>query len=66
MVTWALEDIYQDVIELSHSNDTILTGRKLAVDYIPYWQDVLTKPNDAMYAFAERIVATKKVVFTRR
>src|SRR5687768_9416865 len=64
-VTWALEDIYQDVIELSDSTDTILIGRKLAVDYIPYWQDVLTKPNDPMYAFAQRIVAAKKVVFTK-
>jgi dihydrofolate reductase len=64
-VTWALEDIYQDVIELSDSTDTILIGRKLAADYIPYWQDVLTKPNDPMYAFAQRIVAAKKVVFTK-
>lgn len=64
-VTWALEDIWQDVIALSDSSDTILIGRKLAVDYIPYWQDVFTKPNDPMYAFAQRIVAAKKVVFTK-
>jgi dihydrofolate reductase len=64
-VTWALEDIWKDVIALSDSCDTILIGRKLAVDYIPFWQDVLTKPNDPMHAFAQRIVAAKKVVFTK-
>lgn len=64
-VTWALEDIYPYVTELADSTDTILIGRKLAVDYIPYWQDTLTKPDDPMYGFAQRIVAAKKVVFTK-
>jgi dihydrofolate reductase len=64
-VTWVLEEIYNDVLELSDSTDTIIIGRKLAVDYIPYWQDVLTKPDDSMYAFAQRIVATRKIIFTK-
>ena len=64
-VTWALDDIYQHVMELLDSVDTILIGRKLAVDYIPYWQDVVTKPDDPMHGFAQRIVAAKKVVFTK-
>jgi dihydrofolate reductase len=64
-VTWALEEIYNDVLELSDSTDTIIIGRKLAVDYIPYWQDVLTKPDDPMYVFAQRIVAAKKIIFTK-
>lgn len=64
-VTWALEDIYQDVADLSDSTDTILIGRKLAVDYIPFWQDTFTRPDDPMYGFAQRIVAAKKVVFTK-
>ena len=45
--------------------DTILIGRKLAVDYIPYWQDINTKPDDPMYEAAQRIVRAKKVVFTK-
>ena len=64
-VTWALEDIFQHVLDLSNSTDTIIIGRKLAVDYIPYWQDVVTKPDDPMYAFAERIVDAKKIIFTK-
>jgi dihydrofolate reductase len=52
-------------MSLLNSSDTILIGRKLAVDYIPYWQDVYTKPNDPMYEGAERIVNARKVVFTK-
>ena len=64
-VTWALDDIYPHVMELLDSVDTILIGRKLAIDYIPYWQEVVTKPDDPMHGFAQRIVAAKKVVFTK-
>jgi len=63
-VTWAWEEIRPHVLELLDSSDTILIGRKLAVDYIPYWQDVNTKPDDPMYEVAQRIVASKKIVFT--
>lgn len=64
-VTWALEDISSYVLELSDSTDTILIGRKLAVDYIPYWEGVLLDPNDPMYEFAVRIVAAQKIIFTK-
>lgn len=64
-VTWALDDISQYVLELFDSVDTIIMGRKLAVDYIPYWEDVLTKLGDPMHGFAQRIVAAKKIVFTK-
>lgn len=43
-VTWAWDEIRLYVLGLLDSTDTILIGRKLAVDYIPYWQDVNTKP----------------------
>ncbi len=64
-VTWALDEIKPHVIELLDSTDTILIGRKLAVDYIPFWQDTFTKPEDPMFEFAKRIVAAKKIVFTK-
>src|SRR3972149_4101333 len=64
-VTWALGDIYQHVLDLLDSIDTIIIGRKLAIDYIPFWQDVLTQPDHEMYGFAQRIVAAKKIVFTK-
>lgn len=64
-VTWAWDEIRPYVPGLLDSTDTILIGRKLAVDYIPYWQDVNTKPDDPMYEAAQRIVRAKKVVFTK-
>ncbi|MGE5805472.1 MAG: dihydrofolate reductase family protein [Ignavibacteria bacterium] len=64
-VTWAWEEIRTHVLGLLDSSDTILIGRKLAVDYIPYWQDVNTKPDDRIYEAAQRIVRAKKVVFTK-
>jgi dihydrofolate reductase len=64
-VTWAWDEVRLHVLELLDSSDTILIGRKLAVDYIPYWQNVNTQPDDPMHETAQRIVAAKKVVFTK-
>ena len=46
-------------------SDTILIAGKLEVDYIPYWQDVNTKPGDPVHEVAQSIVRTKKVIFTK-
>lgn len=64
-VTWDLEGIKQSVIDLLNATDTIIIGRKLAIDYIPFWLDTVTKPDDPMYEFAKKIVSAKKIVFTK-
>ena len=64
-VTWAWDEIKDYVFELLDTSDTILIGRKLAVDYIPYWQNSLTKPDGQMYDAAKMIVSTKKIVFSK-
>ena len=64
-VTWDLEGIKGYVIDLLDATDTILIGRKLAMDYIPYWQETLTRPEDPMIEFAKRIVRARKIVFTK-
>ena len=64
-VTWAWEEIRPQVLELFDSTDTILIGRKLAMDYIPYWQDVNTNPKDPMHEVATRIARAKKIVFSK-
>ncbi|WP_118952876.1 dihydrofolate reductase family protein [Taibaiella helva] len=64
-VTWDLEGIRQYVNGLFDTSDTILIGRKLAVDYIPYWEDTFTRPDDPMHDFATRIVKARKIVFTK-
>lgn len=64
-VTWAWEEIRPQVMELLDTSDTILIGRKLAVDYIPYWQEVFARPEDPMHEVSQRIVAAQKVVFSK-
>ena len=64
-VTWAWEEIKQYVLDLADSADTEIIGRKLAIDYIPYWFDVYTKPEDPMYEVAKIKAKQKKIVFTK-
>lgn len=47
-VTWDLDGIKQYVIDLLDTSDTILIGRKLAVDYIPFWQETVKNPGDQL------------------
>lgn len=45
--------------------DTILLGRKMAGEFISYWSDVVSKPDDPEYSFAKIMMETPKVVFTK-
>ena len=64
-VTWAWEEIKQYVLDLGDSADTEIIGRKLAIDYIPYWLNTYTKPGDPMYEVAKIKANQKKIVFTK-
>ncbi|HEX5167997.1 MAG TPA: dihydrofolate reductase family protein [Cyclobacteriaceae bacterium] len=64
-VTWAWDEIKQYVLHLADSADTEIIGRKLAVDYIPYWLDTYKKPEDPMYEAAKIKAKQKKIVFTK-
>lgn len=57
------DDIKKYVNELTDSVDTILSGRKLADGFIPYWTSI--KPGNPEYPFAQKMVNTPKVVFTK-
>lgn len=63
-VTWAWDEIKLQVLELIRSTDTIVIGRKLEVDYIPHWQNVVKNPDDPMIELARHIVKAKKILFT--
>lgn len=63
-VTWAWDEIKQYVLELQRSTDTQLLGRKLAVDFIPYWESVIGKTDNPMIELAEIVVGSKKIIFT--
>ncbi|HYO06396.1 MAG TPA: dihydrofolate reductase family protein [Phototrophicaceae bacterium] len=45
--------------------DTILLGRKMTNDFVSYWSDVMSKPDDPDYSFAKKMIDTPKVVFTK-
>lgn len=64
-VTWAWDEIKEYVLALAESADTEILGRKLAVDYLPYWNDALTRPDDPMYVVAAIKAKQKKIVFTK-
>ncbi|HEY0677465.1 MAG TPA: dihydrofolate reductase family protein, partial [Chitinophagaceae bacterium] len=64
-VTWALDEIKPVVLDLLDGADTIIIGRKLAVDYIPYWEGVVKNPDDAMYDIGKYIVNAHKIIFTK-
>ena len=64
-VTWDVEGIRPHVVGLLDSADTILLGRKLAVDYIPFWLSTVQNAEDPMHDIATRIVAARKIVFTK-
>jgi len=64
-VTFAWDEIKQHVMEIANSADTEIIGRKLAVDYIPYWLQTLTDTNDPMYELAKIKANQKKIVFSK-
>jgi dihydrofolate reductase len=64
-VTWAWDEIKQYVLDLANLADTEIIGRKLAIEYIPYWLDAFAKPEDPMYEIAKIKANQKKFVFTK-
>jgi len=65
-LTWnATEDFINYVTELTDSCSTMLLGRKLAEGFIPYWTNIVAKPEDPQYSFARKMVDMPKVVFSK-
>jgi dihydrofolate reductase len=53
------------VNDITESVDTIIMGRKMVDGFIPYWTDVMNKPDDPMNALAKKMIEIPKVVFTK-
>jgi dihydrofolate reductase len=51
--------------ELIDTSDTILLGRKMTDGFMNYWESVLKTPENPEYSFAEKMVNTPKVVFSK-
>jgi len=58
-------DYIKYINEITESVDTIIMGRKIVDEFIPYWTEVMNKPDDPWYAFAKKMIETPKVVFTK-
>ena len=52
--------------DLLDSADTIVLGRKTAVDFIPHWDKTATRPDDSWHGVASRIAQARKIVFSAR
>ena len=50
---------------LTDSSDTILLGRKMTDGFVNYWTSVLDDPESPEYSFAQKMVNTPKVVFSK-
>ena len=51
--------------EITESVDTIIMGRKMVDEFIPYWTEVMNKPNGPWNDFAKKMVEIPKVIFTK-
>jgi len=64
---WMTRDLDEGVIgrivEITDSSDTILLGRKMTDGFIKYWEAV--QPQSPEYVFAQKMVDTPKVVFSK-
>lgn len=60
------DSLYDRVIQLADTCDTILMGRKMSGEFITHWENVLdNKPGDLEHPLAQRMVNLRKIVFSR-
>jgi dihydrofolate reductase len=57
------EQLLGFINQLIDTSDTILMGRKMTPGFVNYWESV--KADDPQYDFAQKMVNTPKVVFSR-
>ncbi len=55
----------QYIYDIAESVDTIIMGRKMVDEFIPYWTEVANKPNDSWNTFAKKMIEIPKIVFTK-
>lgn len=64
-VTWAWDEVKDYVLELANTCDTEVIGRKLAIDYLPFWSETYLQPESLMYDVAKIKENQRKIVFTK-
>lgn len=60
------DTMFQKVIELADSCDTILLGRKMTREFIDYWENVVdNQPDSPEQELAQLMVNLRKIAFSR-
>jgi dihydrofolate reductase len=60
------ESLFQKIIDLADSCDTILLGRKMTAGFIEYWENVVdNQPESREQPLAQLMVNLPKIVFSR-
>ena len=63
-MTFDMDDRLLKLINhLTDTSDTILLGRKMTAGFISYWEGV--QPQSPEYSFAQKMVDTPKIVFSK-
>jgi dihydrofolate reductase len=63
-MTWEMDEkLLAFITHLTDTSDTILLGRKMTEGFIKYWENV--KADSPEYDFAQKMVRTPKVVFSK-
>ena len=58
--------LFEIINELTDSSDTILMGRKMTEGFVNYWENVVdNQPESPEFSFAEKMVNTPKIVFSK-
>ena len=65
-MTFEMDDKAKKYVnDLTDSSDTILLGRKMTDGFVNYWTSVLDNPESDQYSFAQKMVNTPKIVFSK-
>ena len=66
-MTWDVdEQLIGFINELTDSSDTILLGRKMTDGFVGYWEGVVNnQPDSPEFTFAQKMVNTPKIVFSK-
>ncbi|MCF0056312.1 dihydrofolate reductase family protein [Dyadobacter sp. CY356] len=65
-MVWDWDEALNNYVkQITDPVDCIILGRKLAEEFIPYWANIATKPDDPDYIPGKMITRTPKVVFTK-
>jgi len=63
-MTWEMDEkLIAFINQLTDTSDTILLGRKMTEGFVNYWEHV--KPDSPEYEFAQKMVNTPKIVFSK-